>query len=358
MTLGFSLLHFIVDGICAISMFSYFAFRDSFTLNILLYNFFAFAMQLPFGALLDFLIMEHPKMKEKLSYFTGVLGVIFTVIGAFTHPVILGIGNGLFHVGGGVSVINEDFRKNKNGSLLGIFVAPGALGLFLGTTFGKEISGKIPYGITVLLILLFLLVSFFVSFLLYKKLKRNQFFTEEKGNVIREKEEGKNPVGFLIFGVLFSFLVVLIRSFTGFSVSYPWKIGFIISLLATIMTVLGKMAGGIISAKIGFKKTVIISLLCASVFFIFKDYMVTGLLSILFFNMTMPLTLYVLIKVNRTFSGSSFGLLTFALFLGFLPSYFHLGVLMDERLVGVISSILSMGLLILSSVLLKERREK
>ena len=48
MATGFyALLHFLVDGVCALSMFGYFATRENWYVHILLYNFCAFAMQMP-----------------------------------------------------------------------------------------------------------------------------------------------------------------------------------------------------------------------------------------------------------------------------------------------------------------------
>ena len=46
-----------------------------------------------------------------------------------------------------------------------------------------------------------------------------------------------------------------------------------------------------------------------------------GLSGVLFFNMTMPVTLYELYRRLPGNSGAAFGLLTFALYLGFLPVY-------------------------------------
>ena len=44
--------------------------------------------------------------------------------------IIAGIGNALFHVGGGIDVLNI---SEKKASLSGIFVSTGAMGIFLGS---------------------------------------------------------------------------------------------------------------------------------------------------------------------------------------------------------------------------------
>ena len=139
MTSLYSLLHLLVDGICAFSMFGRFLPHGNQTINFLLYNFCAFALQMPFGTILDFFIkQEKCSRTTKIPCFVAIIGVLFTLLGTFTHPILLGIGNALFHVGGGVGTIYEDHAKHWKGRGLGIFVAPGALGLYLGTLAAKN----------------------------------------------------------------------------------------------------------------------------------------------------------------------------------------------------------------------------
>ena len=70
-----------------------------------------------------------------------------------------------------------------------------------------------------------------------------------------------------------------------------------------------------------------------------------GILALLFFNMTMPLTLFLMWKEMREQPGLAFGVLTFALFLGFLPVYFQNVLPMDYRLTGSLGSLLSLVML-------------
>ena len=51
---------------------------------------------------------------------------------------------------------------------------------------------------------------------------------------------------------------------------------------------------------------------------------IAGILAVFFWNMTMPLTLWAMAGVLSGARGFSFGLLTFALFLGFCPSYLNI----------------------------------
>ena len=118
MTMLYSLLHFLVDGICAWGMLGRFRGFDA----ILLYNFCAFVLQLPLGAVLD----RFGGRRTPMVFAAAGCGL--TLLGACTSPLLLGLGNALFHVGGGVDVIRDGGKCEK----LGIFVAPGAMGLFLG----------------------------------------------------------------------------------------------------------------------------------------------------------------------------------------------------------------------------------
>ena len=96
------------------------------------------------------------------------------------------------------------------------------------------------------------------------------------------------------------------------------------------------------------KKTVVFSLLMSALAYLFGNNIIAGLLALFFFNMTMPLTLYLLVRNMSDMPGLAFGILTFALFLGYLPV--HWGYLWKEAPspLGVIASLISLFLLYLA----------
>ena len=98
MTGLYAAVHFLVDGICAWAMLG--RLGGGWT-GFLVYNFCAFALQLPLGAVLDRLEDRRWPMQF------AALGCCLTAAGAFCHPAVLGLGNALFHVGGGVDVIRD-----------------------------------------------------------------------------------------------------------------------------------------------------------------------------------------------------------------------------------------------------------
>ena len=187
MTVLYSVLHFLVDGVCSWAMLGRLAGGME---AYLLYNFCAFALQLPLGALLDRL-----GGKRTPLIFAGV-GCVLTLLGAFTGPAVLGLGNAAFHVGGGVDVIRDGGRRDR----LGIFVAPGAMGLY----FGGLLAGKMPW--------LLLPVAALMTVLLC--------LVRSPGEISTAPSQ-KMPVSLF----LCCFLVVVLRSFVGFQVVFPWKSG-------------------------------------------------------------------------------------------------------------------------------------
>lgn len=334
----YSILHFFVDGICALAMFGWFVSQKNSHWYFLAYNFCAFALQMPFGAFLDMLIMNYKGKKKNVylqfPYIVAFLGIGLTVLGAIIHPIVLGIGNALFHVGGGVGVIYEDHAHHWKGKALGIFVAPGALGLFLGTQIAN-------LGINSRNILIFVLCGMIaVGFILV--LARVNLSRAMDMTIYHSEAEG----GFILAAGCF--LVVIFRSYIGMAVSFSWKSGFALGLVCVLAVVLGKMAGGILAAKIGIKNTILISLWIASIGYRFGENTILGIIALFAFNMSMPITLYLLIRKFIELPGFSFGLLTFGLFLGYLPIYFGISAPVAGNIIGAGGSVMSLLILLLA----------
>ena len=327
----FSILHFCVDGICALAMVGWFAGQNN-QWHFLAYNFCAFALQMPFGAFLDMMIMK--RKHTNAPYIAATLGVLFTILGAILHPVLLGIGNALFHVGGGVSVIYEDHAYQWDGKALGIFVAPGALGLFLGTQIAKD--GMLPTNSISLVLVGILTIVLLVA--LRHKCPKSEFQAR--------KEEVITGNGTIL--AVGCFLVVILRSYIGLAVAFSWKNGFLLGLISVLAVVLGKMAGGILAARFGMQKVMTISLVIATVGYLFSENYICGILALFVFNMSMPVTLYLLVCKFRELPGFSFGLLTFGLFLGYLPVYWGIQVPISGNVLGAGGSLLSLLILVLA----------
>ena len=302
MTGLYAAIHFLVDGICAWAMLGRLGGDYG---GLLVYNFCAFALQLPLGAVLDRL------GGRKMPLFFASFGCALTILGALSHPAVLGLGNALFHVGGGVDVIRDGGKCEK----LGIFVAPGALGLYLGGL----LAGASPLILLPAAVMMALFLCFVRS--------PGEFSTAPSQ---------KQPILLTIC----CFAVVVLRSFVGFQVVFPWKAGWL-AFAAVCAVVLGKMAGGIFAARFGARHLTVCSLALAALCYALGNIPLFGLLALFCFNMTMPLTLHALWRRFPAYPGSVFGSLTLALFVGFLPTYFGINIPIG----GVLGSILSLVLL-------------
>lgn len=319
----YAALHFLVDMVCAWAMFAFF--REENYENFLIYNFCAFALQMPLGTLLDLL-------RSKMQRFPAVCaatGAFLTVLGAATHPALLGLGNALFHVGGGMDVIEEDFAHCRKGRALGVFVAPGAIGLYFGTALGKQSSG-IGFLLSAATLMAVLLVLLFCSGRKYEL----------------HDAAAQLPALPTAILCLCCFAVVVLRSWVGLAVSFPWKSTQLLGMFAVIAAALGKLSGGLFAARFGIGRTASVSLLLASGFYLLSDSPVFGLTAILLFNMSMPLTLYLLACHLPRLPGFAFGLLTFGLFLGFLPVYAGIELPVSGSVFGAAGSLISLALLL------------
>ncbi len=300
--------HFLVDFACAFLMFSLPSSGNDRLLEIVLYNFCAFALQMPAGLIAD---------KKDRNGAVASLGLCLTLTAFLFRQipiacvVLSGLGNCLYHIGGGVDVLNFSEKKQW---MLGVFVSPGALGLFAGTLIANNnIISPLLCGFILLVLSSAIVLSLHFTHSLKKP----------SGNVGFDiKPMGRAPI--LAFICLFS--VVVLRSYVGITLYMPWKNGIWLSLLSVIGLALGKAAGGFLADKLGAVRTAILSLLLCSVLFLFSGSAVCGLFAIFLFNMTMPLTLFAMARSFRGARGFAFGLLTFALFLGCVPELLSLPI--------------------------------
>ncbi len=302
----YSAAHFAVDFSCAFIMFRFVRPEDDWMLCLLIYNFFAFAMQMPTGLLAD---------RINRNSAVAALGCIFAAAAycLVSVPAVLsaaaGLGNAMFHVGGGLDVLN---MSGKKAGLLGVFVSPGAFGIYFGMLAGK--SGSVGMLIRIALLLLFTVLIM----LLHYRAGRGA----ESDNAPFAMP---SPAGGALIAALAFLIVVCFRSYAGFIMSFPWKTG-AWAVVFVCGVVFGKAAGGFLSDRFGAAATSVISLALSAALFCFSGNPVCGVLSVFLFNMTMPITLWATARLLPGAKGFAFGLLTFGLFLGFLPVYFGVDI--------------------------------
>ncbi len=297
----YTICHFIVDFLCAffiVNLLPMSNYTENYWVAILLYNFFAFAFQVPLGMLID---------KFKINNYIGISGIsliscvyLLFFKNIILNACILGIGNALFHLDGGINIYRISDGKC---ALNGIFVSSGALGIFLGMNI-KLTFMMLPF----LLIILAIILLFVVS-----------EFNEE--NILIEKETVYDRKHVILI-TFFVGISIIVRSIIGSVLVYDWKITFSHGLIYAICVVLGKFFGGIIGDKIGLSKIINVSFILSGItLLIGYKYSWCGYWGILVFNFPMAITLTMLENLLKTKLGLAVGLNTMFLFFGFLVNY-------------------------------------
>lgn len=288
------LTHLLVDFSCALLLFTRFRSSGNWVQLLLYYNFFAFAVQMPLGILAD--RFAHGSRFAALGCL--LVAIALPIRSGIAAAIVAGLGNALFHIGGGYEILSGCPRS---AGPLGLFVSPGAFGIYFGTLLGKRAL------LTLWLPGILLLVAAAVCLLGYA-------LPEE----LTDRQDTRS--GSELLAVLLScLLVVVLRSYSGSLMLFPWKLG-LLSFALTVAIAAGKALGGLFADRFSVRTVIFCSLLPAAVLFCYSRYPLVGLAAVLLFNMTMPITLFLLARAMPERRGFAFGLLTFALFLGFLPS--------------------------------------
>ena len=316
-TFAYALCHFVVDFACVSSMLcavsrvlgeSGQGSMEVVALSILLYDIVAFTLQLPIGIALDQL--DKNSHAALLSYALVGAGVILSLvpIALLEWPAILllAIGNALFHSAGGLSVLNI---SQKHAGPSGIFIATGAIGVFLGTQSAQMGRLQIAFSLLVLLFLCALIT------LVVQKVNKKYWNVHNVSFDIPRLSSNT-----LLAIALLSFVVAL-RSYVGMVMAFPWKSEMLLLVLSILGVFAGKALGGVVADRIGFRTTAIFSLIVAATLFVPSwEIPVMGLLGVFFFNFTMSITLASLANILPNAKGTAFGLASFSLAVGALPA--------------------------------------
>ena len=316
-TFAYALCHFVVDFACVSTMLcavsrvlgeSGQGSMEVVALSILLYDIVAFTLQLPIGIALDQL--DKNSYAALLSYALVGAGVVLSLvpIALLEWPAILllAIGNALFHSAGGLSVLNI---SQKHAGPSGIFIATGAIGVFLGTQSAQMGRFQIAFSLLVLLFLCALIT------LVVQKVNKKYW------NVHNVSFDIPRLSSNTLLAIALLSLVVALRSYVGMVMAFPWKSEMLLLVLSILGVFAGKALGGVVADRIGFRTTAIFSLIVAATLFVPSwEIPVMGLLGVFFFNFTMSITLASLANILPNAKGTAFGLASFSLAVGALPA--------------------------------------
>jgi FSR family fosmidomycin resistance protein-like MFS transporter len=300
----YSLAHAMVDATCAAILFAIVAAGQNAPQDlvqfILVYDVIAFSTQPLFGLLVD---------RYKAPALTAAGGILLVAIATLLlqapllAAVTAGIGNAIFHVGGGV--VSLDLAPGK-ATLPGIYVAPGALGLMVGIMIGRG-GGFVAWPF-----ILFLLGSAVLILVIPKP------GTPARRELPRDLKWFETVILLLL-------LSIAIRSLVGMSLVLPWKSDPALLLALTLAVVLGKALGGILADRFGWIAVAVSGLvISAPLLAFFGPIPALAILGTFLFNLSMPVTLVCLAGILPGKSGFAFGLTTLALIIGAMPAFLPL----------------------------------
>ena len=331
-SLLYTIQHFAVDGLCAFIIFStlYKNNEDYGFLIFIIYNSLAFVAQ-PFVGLFADKINNH-KIILIISVLLLIIGLIFK-FNFIISMICIGIGNAFFHISGGKYVI----EKTDNDIIsLGIFVSTGATGLVLGQLFHSNF--------VLILFLLLIIIPFIVIIL---------SIDEE---IISNNERSFNNKKEWLIMILIIILVVFIRSFVGKVAPANFEKSTLIIILIGVASTLGKALGGVVSRFIGTKLTMIISMVLSTILLIFGDkFNVLYIIGIMFFNFSMPITLYYINILLKNKVGFAFGLLAGILFPGYLLGMLYYNELLIKIIIAILNILSILIIVFISNKIDKEK---
>ncbi len=297
-----AIAHLLVDGVCLAALFGAGADTSALVTAVMLYNTLAFTTQCLVG-----LWTDHTGLSKKAEPFAMLLVAAgyFLPVPLLARVAMIGLGNSFFHVCGGTVTLEQSRGKS---SPLGVFVAPGAIGVLLGRSFPR-----LGHVLSALLIL-FAAAIFFAY-------RRDGDRKDPAG-----PEAGKTCAlpdyrGDAFPGMAAALLTaaVAVRAIGGSCAEFPWNTGVATAAAMTLFVFAGKTAGGFLCDRIGAVKSSAVSILPAALLTAFLGAnMPASLLGQFLLNLSMPVTLWLLYKLMPKEPGLAFGLAASALWPGTL----------------------------------------
>ena len=283
-----SIAHLLVDGVCAAALFGKMGSDPNLSMLVTLYTTLAFSTQGLVGVVGDRL-----KMHEQ----AGIISMLAVAVGfllplpSLFRTVIIGVGNSIFHVAGGTMTLED---SNGKAGKLGLFVAPGAIGLNVGTLWPKA-------GTAMAIALIVSSVAILFAC---------------KGRTVADRNPTSHPK---IAVIVLLTLSVAVRAIGGTAVRFVWNTTSGMAMLLALFVFAGKSAGGFVCDRVGVRSTAMISLIPAAVLIVFfSERMLTSLVGQFLLNLTMPVTLWLLYRAMPDSPGFAFGLAASALWPGTL----------------------------------------
>lgn len=296
--------HLLVDLVSAYLVIGSYFFHDitgrDFFILVLIYGIIAFALQPLFGRLIDW--SKNPYKYLLTANILILAALLLNNDMWLVLPIIVaGLGNALFHVAAGTVALNIESDKAWP---LGILVGPGELGLFIGGWLAKN---QVEWSV-------FLMLAMVVNIVIISYLPRLKI-----DYTVRPLKN----TGWLYPVLTGLLLIVGMRAVIGFSLFYDWKtqLGWLVLLVLAVTA--GKMAAGFIADRWGWKKMSLIMVgLSLPLLVLGFKIPALAILGAFCFQITMPVTLAAVARLQSGYPGWAFGLPCFLLIVGAILAFF------------------------------------
>ena len=222
-------------------------------------------------------------------------------------------------------------RSGGRATELGIFVAPGALGVLLGIWLGGT-AVPAQAGVACLLAACAVLLGV------------------QRMPVLPRAQVRLGAGGRAVAGVALLALVVVVRSLVGGAVGAQWRGLWTVTLLLVVAAFLGKVLGGMLADRLGFRVIAVGALLAMLPMIRFASSSVpAGFAAVCLIQMTMAITLAAAYRRFPVRPATVFGLFSLMLLAGALPALTQVAgarivLQMPAILVGITALVLFGGL--------------
>ena len=324
--------HLLVDAVCLATLFGAAGQGIDIAAAVLIYNTLAFSTQCLTGWWVDRPGLA--RLLEPISMLLVAAGY-FLPAGLMLRVVLIGLGNSLFHVCGGRVTLEKSRGK---ASPLGMFVAPGALGVCLGKAW--------PQLGNLLAALLVLMAG--IVFLAYRR---------EPGELFRIEPRREEPFPLLPVAALV--IAVAVRAIGGCAAVFSWNTGAQTALAMAFFVFAGKFSGGFLCDRSDAVKTSALSILPAAFLTAFAaSHMGGSLLGQFLLNLSMPVTLWLLYRLLPDEPGFAFGLAASALWPGTLLGQMISVSGSAQKALILVSFLIGLAAVMYSVRVLKEKGEE
>ncbi|MCZ7586267.1 MAG: hypothetical protein M5R36_24725 [Deltaproteobacteria bacterium] len=298
-------IHAIVDASTVMALFTTIFLHDLSGVQrfhlVLAYNVLAFGGQGIIGVAVD--RFRFARWAPAIGLVLSAVGVALVSVDPVVTVALVGTGNAFFHVGAGALSLHA---APGRATPPGIFVAPGALGLLVGTLMGKgQTAMTWPFLVALGAALVFTLAA-----------------RAPDIPPLDAAPRVKIPSAVLIFALLM--FSIFTRSFVGFGGCYECPKMTAVSLTLAFAAFGGKALGGVFADRLGWIASSVGALLLSAPLIVLGSGNANLVIFGLFlFQMTMPVTLAAMAAVFPGRPAFAFGLSCVAYVAGTIPTFFR-----------------------------------